>query len=103
MAAIHKIHKDEDAVLVFPECIEALIKELSEFLEMFGIYSAENLNILSRKLEWYASFDFDAFSRRVADEEAIIDMPQRTISTNHDVPVMAILDLKQVGHQAVGS
>lgn len=47
VAAVHEVHQNQNAVLVFAKGIETLVEEFSEFLEVFGVEPTEDLYILS--------------------------------------------------------
>lgn len=74
MAAIHQIYQNSQSVLVFSSCIKTLVEKQSELLEYFGSGPTHNLDIFGWQLEWYVPFNFYSFSRRVADEKAIVDV-----------------------------
>lgn len=48
VTAVHEVHQNQNAVLVFAKGIETLVEEFSEFLEVFGVEPTEDLYILSR-------------------------------------------------------
>lgn len=103
VAAVHQVHENEDAVLMLPECVEPLVEQLAELIEVFGIEPSHNLDVLCRKFKRHVPFNFDPFAWGVADEEAVVDMPERSVPTDHDIAVVAILNLQQVDDEAVCS
>lgn len=88
-------------MLVLSAGVEGLVKHAPEVLEMLGFQAVQGIHVLVGQLEGQILFQLHAFSWEVAHEEAIIDMKQTSIFLYHNVSIVSVFDLQEIGHQTI--
>jgi len=86
---------------MFSQSKETLDHETSELAEWLGSLTSEHLNVLPSKLEC-DSLEVQ-ITRTVAKQESKVYMHHVTLTVEHDVTIVSILDLEYVTKQRIAS
>ncbi len=101
MAHEHHLNEFDDLVGVLLDGEEAESHQLAELAELLRLDSSKHLNHFSGQLEG-CLLEFQTLARGVREQEAEIDVHDVPGDVDHDVPIVAVLDLKDVAYQGVG-
>ena len=76
--------------------------QLTILFELLGSDPAKHLNHFTCQLKW-SLFELEAFAGGIREQETEIDVHYMPSNVNHDITVVAILDLENIANKGIGS
>ena len=96
----HHVDDRADLVHVLPQLVEPLEEQPFEVVEQLGALALEQLDVLARELEG-GGLEVPVPGRRGEDEPEV-DVDDVPLVVDQEVAVVPVLDLEDVGQDAVG-
>ena len=97
----HHLYQLHYFVCMLLESHEPKSHLFSVLAELLAPDSSQYLNHLSSQLEW-CLFEFNSLSRSIGQEETEVDVHNMSFDINHDISIVAILNLKDIADKTVG-
>ena len=94
----HHFNNDDDLLGALLKSHEALPHQLSEFSELLGAVTSENLNQFRIQFE-RSRFELQALAWRIRQKETEVNVEEMPLNIKHDVLIVPVLDLENVAHE----